>query len=113
MVTGVGEGRAAVARRVGHWYIDPTRHDVFLAAVGPKEWQRVEVHTVGTDVQDAAADVTVDQPERARSPARSATSSPSDDRISFDVDQVGIAGAGEGVVLPQLEGRRAPRARAG
>ena len=35
---------------------------------------------------------------------RSAASRTSDNRISFDVDRVGRAGAGQGLVLPQLEG---------
>ena len=75
------------------WFNDPTQWDVPLARSGPDEWQRVAVGRA--------------RPRRCRSTEVEVSNiEAGDESISFDVDQVGRPGAGEDVVLPQLEGRR-------
>ena len=62
----------------------------------------------------SASTSTTPTPRRARCRRpRCPTSRSTTDRIAFDVDQVGHAGAGQGVVLPELAGRRRRRARTG
>jgi len=57
------------------WYLDREAHDVFLAADGPPEWQRIRE---GEDPDAIATE-----------PVRVTDIEQDDDRISFDVDQVG------------------------
>ena len=74
------------------WYQDFGAHDVFLAASGPKEWQRVKVNKVATESKTVGADVQVDTAARgplAAGPVVSGIQT-SDNRITFDVDRVGV-----------------------
>jgi hypothetical protein len=58
------------------FFLDPTQWDVELAASGPKEWQRIQTG-------DAP-------PQTALEPVSVSNITTDDDRISFDVDQVGV-----------------------
>ena len=58
------------------FFLDPTKYDVELAASGPKEWKRID--TGQTPPQTAVEPVTV------------SNITTDDDRISFDVDKVGV-----------------------
>ncbi|MCA1684279.1 MAG: hypothetical protein LC708_04035, partial [Actinobacteria bacterium] len=74
------------------WYKDFTAQDVFLAATGPKEWERVAAHTQApaTTTATVGSDVTVDPPARRPvNPAQVTRISSDDNDISFDVDHVG------------------------
>jgi hypothetical protein len=90
VVTGPVKGEVPWLNMSVDWYKDPGARDVFLAASGPKEWERVAAHNVESDVKTAGSSVTVDQP--ARQPIQAATVSnirSDDNDISFDVDRVG------------------------
>lgn len=59
------------------WFQDSSKHDVVLAADGPKNWPRVKNAS--------------DEPQRvAVDPVTVSNISQSDDRITFDVDKVGV-----------------------
>ena len=58
------------------FFLDPTQWGVELAGSGPKEWQRIESG-------DAP-------PQTALEPVNVSNITTDDDRISFDVDQVGV-----------------------
>ncbi len=58
------------------FFLDPTKYDVELAASGPEEWKRID--TGQTPPQTAVEPVTV------------SNITTDDDRISFDVDKVGV-----------------------
>ena len=105
VLSGGGKGERGWLDVSAQWYMDDESHDVPLAQSGPKEWQRVKVHAVPTDSKVFGTDVTVDQPERIPvEPVKVSNIRTSDNRISFDVDKVGLARAGQGLLLPQLEG---------
>ncbi len=72
------------------WYTDPAAQEVFLAASGPKEWERVKAHEVESDVDTVGSTVAVDPPARRPIEPAQVTNIRSDDNdISFDVDRVG------------------------
>jgi hypothetical protein len=90
VVTGPVKGEVPWLNMSVNWYADFSAHDVFFAASGPKEWQRVEAHKVESDLETAGSNVTVDQPERRPvEPAQVSNITSDDNDITFDVDQVG------------------------
>ncbi len=58
------------------FFLDPTQWDVALAASGPKEWQRIDVGET--------------PPKTPIEPVAISNITTDDDRISFDVDKVGV-----------------------
>ncbi|HVF13386.1 MAG TPA: hypothetical protein VM942_02235, partial [Acidimicrobiales bacterium] len=99
VITGGGKGEREWMAVMADWYQDFSAHDVFLAASGPREWQRVEVNEVDIDPQTTTpgsrqvigADVQVDPPERRPvEPVRVSGIRTSDNRITFDVDRTGV-----------------------
>ncbi len=73
------------------WYTDPAAHDVYLAASGPKEWQRVEQREQETDVATVGAATSVDPPARRPLEPVQVTGISSDDNdIRFEVDRIGV-----------------------
>ncbi|MEN3316148.1 MAG: hypothetical protein V7605_2382 [Acidimicrobiaceae bacterium] len=90
VVTGPVSGEQPWMNMSVDWYQDFSRQDVFLAASGPKEWQRVAAHTAKTDVKTVGSGVTVDPVERRPVTPAKVTNIKSDDNdISFTVDRVG------------------------
>jgi hypothetical protein len=90
VVTGPVKGEVPWLNMSVNWYADFDAQDVFLAASGPKEWQRVKARSVDSDVKTVGSTVSVDQPERRPIQPAVVTNITSDDNdISFDVDQVG------------------------
>jgi len=90
VVTGPVKGEVPWLNMSVNWYTDFGAHDIYLAASGPKEWQRVEAHNIDSQVRTAGSGVTVDEPERRPvEPARVTNISSDDNDIRFDVDQVG------------------------
>ncbi|MDQ3896221.1 MAG: 6-pyruvoyl-tetrahydropterin synthase-related protein [Actinomycetota bacterium] len=90
VVTGPVHGEVPWLNMSVDWYTDPGAHDVFLAASGPKEWERVKAHAVKTDSKVHGSGVTVDDPARRPVDAAQVTNIRSDDNdISFDVDRTG------------------------
>ncbi len=90
VVTGPVKGEVPWLNMSVDWYTDFDAQDVFLAASGPKEWQRVKARPVTSDVKTVGSNVAVDQPERRPvEPVRVTNISSDDNDISFDVDQVG------------------------
>ena len=75
VLTDVGQGQGEWLEPAVDWFLDESAHDVFLAADGPAEWPRI---TEG----EAPPAVPVDPVEVTAIEA-------GDDRISFDVDEVG------------------------
>jgi hypothetical protein len=73
--TDVEDGQSEWLDPAVDWYVDEEAHDVFLAADGPPEWQRI----------------TSDETPEAipLEPVTVSDIQAGDDRISFDVDQVG------------------------
>ena len=91
VITGGGEGERGWMAVMSDWYQDFGAHDVFLAASGPKEWQRVEVNKVVTESKTIGSDVEVETAERRPlDPVVVSGITNSDNRISFDVDRVGV-----------------------
>jgi hypothetical protein len=76
VLTDVGDAQGEWLPTAVDWYLDPSAQDVFLAADGPPEWPRIEADDVPPIEPVAQATV---------SDIRTG-----DDRISFDVDQVGV-----------------------
>ncbi len=90
VVTGPVEGEVPWLNMSVNWFTDPGAREVFLAASGPKEWQRVEAHEVETTSTTHGSGIRVDQPERRPIEPAQVTNIRSDDNdISFDVDRVG------------------------
>jgi len=90
VITGGGEGEREWMAVMSNWYQDFSAHDVFLAASGPEEWQRVEVNEVVTDSKTIGSGVQVDPPDRRPlNPVQVSGIRTSDNRITFDVDRVG------------------------
>ena len=91
VITGGGKGERGWMAVMSDWYQDFGAHDVFLAASGPKEWQRVEVNKVVTESKTIGSDVEVETAERRPlDPVAVSGITDSDNRISFDVDRVGV-----------------------
>jgi hypothetical protein len=90
VVTGPVTGETPWMNMSVDWYEDFAAQDVFLAASGPKEWQRVAAHSQATTTKTVGASVTVDPPARRPVEGAQVTKIRSDDNdISFDVDRVG------------------------
>jgi len=90
VVTGPVKGEVPWLNMSVNWYSDFTAQEVFLAASGPKDWQRVKAQSIESDVTTAGSNVTVADPERRPvAPARVSNISSDDNDISFDVDRVG------------------------
>ncbi|MDQ6726266.1 MAG: 6-pyruvoyl-tetrahydropterin synthase-related protein [Actinomycetota bacterium] len=90
VVTGPVSGEQPWMNMSVDWYQEFNDQDVFLAASGPKEWQRVAVHTQKTSLKTVGAGVTVDPVQRKPvTPAKVTNIKSDDDDISFDVDRVG------------------------
>lgn len=90
VVTGPVKGEVPWLNMSVDWYTQPGGQEVFLAAAGPKEWERVKAHKVDSDLKTVGSSVAVD--EAARRPIQPAkvTNIRSDDNdISFDVDRPG------------------------
>ncbi|MET1048932.1 MAG: hypothetical protein ABWZ55_04830, partial [Acidimicrobiales bacterium] len=75
VLTDVGEGQDEWLAPAVDWYLDADAHDVYLAADGPPEWPRV-----------AAGE---DPPAVPVEPVEVSDIEAGDDRISFDVDEIG------------------------
>jgi hypothetical protein len=71
----VGDGQSEWLDPAVDWYLDESAHDVYLAASGPPEWQRVAEGETPDAIPLEPVEVTDIQA--------------GDDRISFDVDQIG------------------------
>ncbi len=72
------------------WYMDPARHDVFLAASGPRSWPRAQVRHERTESELAGAAVDVEDPPRQPAePVLVSGIRSSENSISFDVDRPG------------------------
>lgn len=73
-----------------NWFMDPNAQDVFLAADGPKDWPRVDLHKVATSVVTVGSGVAVDTPPK-RPVENTAVRNikTGDSSISFDVDKTG------------------------
>jgi hypothetical protein len=90
VVTGAVKGEVPWMNLSVDWYEDFGAQDVFLAASGPKEWQRVTARTTETTANTVGAGTTVDTPTRQPvDPARVTAIKSDDNDISFDVDHVG------------------------
>ena len=90
VVTGPVRGEVPWLNMSVNWFTDPGAREVFLAASGPKEWQRVDADKVDTDSTTHGSGVTVEQPERRPvEPARVSNIRADDNDISFEVDRVG------------------------
>ena len=92
VVTGPVKGEVPWLNMSVNWYTDTdaATRDVFLAASGPKEWERVKARSIPTDVDTVGSGVTVDPPERRPiTPAKVTNISSDDNDIRFDVDRVG------------------------
>ena len=90
VVTGPVEGEVPWMNMSVNWFMDPQAHDVFLAASGPKEWQRVKAQKVESDVKTVGSSVSVPSPERRPvTPVQVSNISSADNDIRFDVDQIG------------------------
>jgi hypothetical protein len=73
-----------------NWFMDPNAHDVPLAASGPKEWPRVQLHEVPSVTKQIGSGYAVDTPPRQPvDPTGVKNIKTSDNRISFDVDRPG------------------------
>jgi len=96
VITGGGKGERGWMAVMSDWYQDFSAHDVFLAASGPKEWPRVKVNKVAPDpalttTPKVGSDVQVDTAERRPLPPVVVSGiKTSDNRITFDVDRVGV-----------------------
>jgi hypothetical protein len=91
VITGGGKGEREWMGVMADWYQDFGAHDVFLAASGPKEWQRVKVNHVATDSITIGADVQVDPPQRQPlDPVQVSGIRTRDNRITFNVDRPGV-----------------------
>ncbi len=75
VLTDVGDGQSEWLDVAVDWYLDASAHDVFLAADGPSEWPRIEAG-------EAPPAIPVDPVEVSAIDA-------GDDRISFDVSEIG------------------------
>jgi hypothetical protein len=75
VLTDVGDGQGEWLEPAVDWYLEAGAHDVYLAADGPPEWPRV-----------AAGE---DPPAVPLEPVEVTNIEEGDDRISFDVDQIG------------------------
>ncbi|HTJ75195.1 MAG TPA: 6-pyruvoyl-tetrahydropterin synthase-related protein [Acidimicrobiales bacterium] len=90
VVTGPVRGEVPWMNMSVDWYEDFNAQDVFLAASGPKEWQRVAAHTTKSTSKTVGAATTVDTPTRQPvDPAVVSKIKSDDNDISFDVDRVG------------------------
>ncbi len=96
VITGGGKGEREWMAVMADWYNDFGRHDVFLAASGPKAWERVEVDDVDLPAGEPAsriigANVEVEPAERRPLPPVQVSGIlTSDNRITFDVDRTGV-----------------------
>ncbi len=98
VMRGVPKGGPGWQKASVEWFnADATRWDIPLAASGPKEWARVN----GTPS---------DPPRRAVKPATVSNIRTEDDRISFDVDQIGTPVLVKASYFPnwQASGARGP-----
>ena len=75
VLTDVGDGQAEWLEPAVDWYLDADAHEVFLAADGPPEWPRV---AAGEDPPAVPVD-----------PVEVTNIEAGDDRIGFDVDEIG------------------------
>jgi hypothetical protein len=73
------------------WFMDPPAQEVYLAASGPKEWERVAVSEEATALKTVAAGTFVDSPaRRPLEPVQVSGISSDDNDIRFQVDRVGV-----------------------
>jgi hypothetical protein len=75
VLTDVGDGQGEWLDPAVDWYVDADAHDVFLAADGPPEWPRIARGETPPSVEVDPVEVTGIEA--------------GDDRIAFDVDEVG------------------------
>jgi hypothetical protein len=75
VLTDFGSGQGEWLEPAVEWYLDAPAHDVLLAADGPPEWPRIEAGEDPPAVPVESVEVT--------------NIEAGDDRISFDVDQIG------------------------
>lgn len=73
-----------------NWYMDPAAHDVYLAADGPSQWPRIEMHEVSGGTTIIGSGVAVDNPPRKPVPGTGVRNiTTTDNSISFEVDRPG------------------------
>jgi hypothetical protein len=77
VMKGVSKGGKTWLKPSEAWYLNPSLHDVYYAASGPKSWQRIEP----TDTNP---------PRTPLQPVQVANVKTGDDNVSFDVDTVGV-----------------------
>ena len=91
VATGPVEGETGWLNLGVDWYTDPSAHDVYLAASGPEEWERVEVREEETELKTVGAATSVDPPARQPLERVQVTGiSSDDDDIRFNVDRIGV-----------------------
>jgi 6-pyruvoyl-tetrahydropterin synthase related domain len=76
VLTDVGDSQQEWLDPAVDWYLDAEAHDVLLASDGPSDWPRVEEGQIPTAVPVDPVEVSAIETD--------------DDRISFDVDQIGV-----------------------
>jgi len=73
------------------WYTDFASQEVFMAASGPKEWERVAVREQSTEVKTVGSSISIDPAARQPLEPVEVTDIRSDDNdISFKVDRIGV-----------------------
>jgi hypothetical protein len=73
-----------------NWFMDQIGHEVPLAASGPKEWPRVQLHQVASVTEQIGSEVRVDPaPRQPVEPTGVRNIKANDNSISFDVDRPG------------------------
>jgi hypothetical protein len=91
VITGGGKGEREWMAVMTDWYQAFTGDEVFLAASGPKEWERVEINEVATEEKTIGANVEIEPAARLPlDPVQVSGIRTSDNRITFDVDRTGV-----------------------
>jgi hypothetical protein len=91
VATGPVDGETGWLHLGVDWYTDPSAHDVYLAASGPKEWERVAVREEESELETVAASTSVDPPaRRPLEPVQVSGIRSDDNDIRFQVDRVGV-----------------------
>lgn len=91
VATGPVTGEAGWLNLGVKWFTDPSAQEVFLAASGPKEWERVAVRKQATDTKTVGSSTAIDPPARQPLDPVQVSGFKSDDNdISFRVDRVGV-----------------------
>src|SRR5215210_1811391 len=91
VATGPVKGEAGWLNLGVDWFTDPSADDVYLAASGPKEWERVAMRKQPTELVTVGAATSIDPPARwPLEPVQVSGIGSDDNDISFDVDRIGV-----------------------